>query len=72
MSSPIVVDDPEKGTSEALETLQLVPALKDENKVQASVLVKEVIPSTKGMMASKPARKMSWWQRTQLWFNTYR
>lgn len=72
MSSPLVVDDPEKGTSEALETLQLVPALKDENKIQASVLVKEVIPSTKGMMASKSARKMSWWQRTQLWFNTYR
>ncbi|KAF7799898.1 hypothetical protein EIP86_011140 [Pleurotus ostreatoroseus] len=72
MSSHIVMDDPEKGTSEALETLQLAATVKDESKEQTNVSVKAVIPSTKGMMASKPKSKINWWQRIQLWFNTYR
>ena len=72
MTSPVIIDDPEKGTSEVLETSLPAPLSKDEEKLQAAVTVSAVIPSTKTIVAVKPKRKVSRWVQLQLWFNTYR
>lgn len=69
---PQIIDDPEKGTSEHIETAALAQRPRDE-KTALSVAVSATIPSTKGLVAAKkPQRKISRWVRFKLWFNTYR
>ena len=64
MTQPVIIDDPEKGTSEAVEGT--LPLVIPETKPEATVTVAPVIP------AKKPAKKVSRWVAFQLWFNTYR
>jgi hypothetical protein len=64
MTQPVIIDDPEKGTSELVEAT--LPLATPESKPEAVVTVAPVIP------AKKPAKKVSRWVQTQLWFNTYR
>ncbi|PSR73757.1 hypothetical protein PHLCEN_2v10401 [Hermanssonia centrifuga] len=72
MPTPVIIDDPEKGTSELLEVLSPLRPQTDE-KALPSVSVSVAIPSTKGFVTPKPSkRKVSRWVRFQLWFNTYR
>ena len=73
MTEPIIIDDPEKGTSEVLEATLPAPLTKDDEKAQAIVSLTEVLPSAKTIIApKKPKRKISRWVQIQLWFNTYR
>ena len=70
-SQPIILDDPEKGTSEVLEST--VPTLEmDEEKAQVHVSVSAVAQSKTIIPPKKPQRKISPLVRLQLWFNTYR
>ena len=64
MTQPVIIDDPEKGTSEQVEGT--LPLATTEPKPEAVVTVAPVIA------VKKPARKVSRWVAFQLWFNTYR
>lgn len=88
MPSPIIVDDPEKGTMEQVE-LPMQPTPRTNVSRDARIVdmthnaakdpekkVAElpVVPlvETNKPAAPKKPRKVSRWIRFQLWFNTYR
>ncbi|EKM53428.1 uncharacterized protein PHACADRAFT_259809 [Phanerochaete carnosa HHB-10118-sp] len=67
MSTPKLVDDPEKAIANYLE---LLPIPLEKAPV---VSLQGGIPTSKALLAGKPApRKVNRWIRFQLWFNTYR
>lgn len=70
MSPLTIIDDPEKGTAEHLESIPISPLPRDDKKNTVAV---SVIPSTKALVPpKKPQVKISRWLRFKLWFNTYR
>ncbi|THH33074.1 hypothetical protein EUX98_g1158 [Antrodiella citrinella] len=87
MSSPTIVDDPEKGTVEVvLPTLPALsqpsqdstvinlsrPAADDEKKATDLTALPSLVQRSKPAAAAKPKRRVSRWVAFQLWFNTYR
>lgn len=70
---PTIIDDPEKGTSEHIESSALANIPLDDDKKALSVTVSSALPSTKGLVATKKSQiKVTRWVRFKLWFNTYR
>ena len=70
MSSPTIIDDPEKGTSEQLEATLPVLSPKDD-KETVTVAVSAVAPAVI-IPPKKSQQKISRWVKFKLWFNTYR
>lgn len=68
---PTIIEDPEKGTQDALEVVALdkpQPITVGTKGLLPPVEPRALVPGA----GKKAQRKVNRWQRFQLWFNTYR